>query len=118
MVRILTLPERFFASFTNSLSVSNDDHSTIDGLDEALERAQQHVDQFGVPICDFKTYRRTEMEQRPKIRFKNAVRRAQVLYTMNKQSTSSMMTNLMEQLKVMVVQEEEKQVKKSKFELV
>ena len=29
-----------------------------------------------------------------------------------------MMTNLMEQLKVMVVQEEEKQVKKSKFDLL
>lgn len=78
-VRMLTLPERFFSSFSNQMQFMGEDETVIDGLDEALDRAQEHVDQFGVPICDFKVYRRTEMENRPKIRLLNTVRRAKVL---------------------------------------
>ena len=72
-----------------------------------MERAQEHVDLFGVPICDFKIYRRTVMEQRPIIRFKNTVRRAVVLQCMNRQ-TDTVLTGVMEQMKNMYLQAEEK----------
>ena len=56
VVRVLTLPDKFFSIFCQT-STAQREQDTIDGLEEAIDRAQKHVDEFGVPICDFKVYK-------------------------------------------------------------
>lgn len=115
LVRVVTLPERYFTQFTSNLCQSSADNSAIDGLDEAMERAQAHVDQFGIPICDFKVYKRSAMEQRVKVRFQNAVKRAIVLQKMNERCGLAI-TNLMHEMKMMYLDEQQIAAKKSKME--
>jgi len=45
-VRILTLTQEFFIQ----------NKETIEGIEEAIEYAEEIADEFGVPICDFKVF--------------------------------------------------------------
>lgn len=47
-VRLLTIDQQFF--------LENQDD--IAGLQEAIIKAEKHVEHFGVPMCDFKKYNR------------------------------------------------------------
>lgn len=52
-VRILTLSENFFGHFSHEADSGD---KGLDGFCEAIDRAQAHVDQFDVPVCDFKIF--------------------------------------------------------------
>ena len=56
VVRILTLDEKFFAHF----GCEKDEYGEVDyieGIDEAITLAQEHVDEYGVPVCDYQIYK-------------------------------------------------------------
>ena len=46
------------------------------GLDKAIEFAEDEVETFGVPYCDFKVFYLPDFKQRPLDKFKRAVRKA------------------------------------------
>lgn len=48
-VRLLTLSSEFFQEYG--------DKDIIDGLNAAIKRAQEFIDIYGIPNCDFKIYR-------------------------------------------------------------
>ena len=53
-VRILMLDRNFFIKF--GVYGKNGDLDDIEGLEDSITSAQQHIDKYGVPICDYKIW--------------------------------------------------------------
>lgn len=80
-VRVLTLDQKFFVQF--GLLGCHGDQNEIPGIDEAIERAQYFVDKWGVPVCDYKVYKKRKSKISPKERFRQAVRKTIILNKLN-----------------------------------
>lgn len=52
-VRVLTLSENFFSHFCHLAECGE---HFIEGFIESIDRAQAYVDEFDIPICDFKIF--------------------------------------------------------------
>ena len=52
-VRVLTLSENFFGHFSHEQECGD---QYINGFAEAIDKAQDYIDEFGVPFCDYKTF--------------------------------------------------------------
>lgn len=55
-MRVLSLDQSFFVKF--GLLGCCGDQNEITGIDEAIDKAQKFVDKWGVPVCDFKLYKK------------------------------------------------------------
>ena len=85
-VRILTLPQEFF--------LMNQD--AIAGLKDAIIVAEQRVEDFGVPVCDFIKFSRTQPSAL--FKFKRAVNHVIMLNKINKK-TQSKFLEILNQMK-------------------
>ena len=78
-VRFLILDQAFFVECRNQ----------INRLDEAIYRAEEHVEDFGIPCCDFIHYERNPPTSRQ--RFRNVINHIKVIHKGHKQTQSTFM---------------------------
>lgn len=101
-VRVLIIPESFF----HDLVSSSKQHNRIKGLDDALDRAQSHVDLYGIPVCDFKVYDNGLSPITLRERFNNAVNRILTLNKMHFKKKDLFGAKGMQLLKQLIEEEE------------
>ena len=72
-LRLLTIDQSFFTEYKD----------TIQGLEDAIYEAETHVEDFGMPLCDFKLF---ATDANPLMRFRRAVNHIIILNKSNKSS--------------------------------
>ena len=82
-LRILTIDQSFFMEYKD----------TINGLEDAIYEAETHVEDYGMPLCDFKLFATVSS---PLKRFRRAVKHVIILNKSNKSSKSKFMEILSE----------------------
>ena len=65
-LRVLTIDQSFFMEYKD----------TINGLEDAICEAETHVEDFGLPLCDFKLFATATS---PLMRFRRAVNYVMIL---------------------------------------
>ena len=105
-MRILTLSENFFGHFSHE---ADHGEKTLDGFTEAIDRAQDHVDRFGVPVCDFTVFDPSKVfsvsdifvKRDPILAFQRAVNRAKIVSLLFKPKKNYNILSALKQLKEM-----------------